>query len=366
MRQPDFKHFLSGFLLTGAFSAAVAVLVWWLIDAGGFWAVLIISLSIGWSVNLAFVLLRDFLSRRIGPWAAPALIVALGLMAGLLIAGTLVGNHPLFYFSGSFTTIALALFFGVTGTLLFYTRERLHHTRRQLAESELRQSRQEQLLAASELKLLQAQIEPHFLFNTLSNIAQLVPNEPELAVNTLENLTTLLRASLARTRSGESTLGQEIDFGAAYLAIQATRLQGRITYEIDLPDALREIPLPPLLVQPLLENAVIHGIEVKPEGGKVVFNARRIGDELILSVSDSGAGISETGASGGAGLRNIRDRLRLRYGPRASLELIPASPHGVNAIISVPFTEAPEDNAASPSPGSVAGGPRLARPQGMR
>ena len=344
--QPDFKRFLTGFLLTGAFSAAVAVLIWWLLDSGGFWAVLIISLSIGWSVNLAFALLQGTLSRRIGPWAAPAFIVALGLMAGLLIAGALVGNHPLFYFSGSFTTVALALFFGITGTLVFYTRERLHHTRRQLAESELRQSRQEQLLAETELKLLQAQIEPHFLFNTLSNIAQLVPGNPELAVRTLENLTTLLRASLARTRSGESTLGQEIDFGAAYLAIQATRLQGRLSYEIDLPDELREIPLPPLLVQPLLENAVVHGVEVKPEGGKVVFSARRIGDALVLSISDSGAGINETGTSGGVGLGNVRDRLRLRYDARASLELTPASPSGVNAIISLPLARGSGDNAA--------------------
>ena len=100
---------------------------------------------------------------------------------------------------------------------------------------ELRQSRQEKLLAETELKLLQAQIEPHFLFNTLSNITQLVHNDPELAVDTLENLTTLLRASLARTRTEEATLGQEIDFASAYLAIQATRMQGRLRYEIDLP-----------------------------------------------------------------------------------------------------------------------------------
>ncbi len=262
-------------------------------------------------------------------------------------AGALVGNQPLLFFSGSFTTVALALFFGITGTLVFYTRERLHHTRRKLAESELRQSHQEQLLAETELKLLQAQIEPHFLFNTLSSISQLISSEPELAVRTLENLTTLLRASLARTRSGESTLGQEIDFGAAYLAIQATRLQERLTYQIDLPDALREIPLPPLLVQPLLENAVIHGIEVKPEGGKVIFSARQIENELVFSVSDSGAGINETASSGGTGLRNVRDRLRLRYGPGAFLELTPADPCGVKALITIPLISKPGDNAAT-------------------
>ena len=330
-------RFFTTFLQVGLFSTAIAVLIWWLTEFGDFLPVLLVSLSIGWSVNLAFVLAHDWLSGRIGPWLAPVPIVALGLAAGLVIGGALVGNHPLYFFTQSFATLGLALFFGITGSLIFYTRNRLYHTSRQLAEAELRQSEQQKLLAETELKLLQAQIEPHFLFNTLSNITQLVRSDPELAVGTLENLTTLLRASLARTRAGESTLGQEIDFAAAYLAIQATRMGGRLRYEIDLPDELREFPLPPLLVQPLLENAVLHGIEAKAEGGEVVFTARRIDDELILSVSDNGAGVSETGSAGGSGLRNIRDRLRLRYGPEASLELTPASPSGVNAVVCIPL-----------------------------
>ena len=334
-------RFITRFSQVGLFSTAVAVLVWWLTGFGDFLLVLFVSLSIGWSVNLAFVLMHDWLSNKIGPWLAPVPVVALGLAVGLLIAGVLIGNHPLFFFSQSFVTLGLALFFGITGSLIFSTRERLRTTKERLAEVELRQSRQEKMLAETELKLLQAQIEPHFLFNTLSHITQLVHNDPELAVDTLENLTTLLRASLARTRTEEATLGQEIDFASAYLAIQATRMQGRLRYEIDLPDELREIPLPPLLVQPLLENAVIHGIEAAREGGEVSFTASRIDDELILSVCDTGAGISETGANGGTGLRNVRDRLRLRYGPKASLELTPANPRGVNAIINIPLEREP-------------------------
>ncbi len=339
-------RFVARFFQVGVFSSAAATLIWWLTDIDGFTAILIVSLSIGWSIFIAFLLLRDSLSGRLGSWLAPASIVACGLGAGLMIAGVLVARQPLFFFSQSFATLGLALFFGITGSLIFATRERLYRMSRQLAESELRQSRREKMLAETELKLLQAQIEPHFLFNTLSNITHLVHSDPERAVGTLENLTTLLRASLARTRSGESTLGQEIDFAAAYLAIQATRMGGRLRYEIDLPDELREILLPPLLVQPLLENAVLHGIEPRTEGGEVVFTTRRIDDELILSVSDNGAGVSEIGTAGGSGLRNIRDRLRLRYGPEASLKLTPAPPSGVNAVICIPLRNEGEPAAA--------------------
>ena len=328
---------LISFIHVGLFSLAIAALVWLLTDFGSFLQILLVSLSIGWSVNLAFVLAHEHLLRWLGPWLAPVPVVALGLAVGLLLGGTFVAGQPLRFFSQDFGTLALALFFGITGFLVFGTRERLRRTRQLLADAELKQSQQAKLLAESELKLMQAQIEPHFLFNSLSNITQLIRSNPDLAVSTLENLTTLLRSSLARTRSSESTLGQEVDFAEAYLAIQATRMQGRLRYQLDLPEELRDISLPPLLVQPLLENAVIHGIEPVSEGGEIAFTARRIDDVLILGVCDTGAGISETGTANGTGLRNVRDRLRLRYGPEAALELTPASPRGVNALISIPL-----------------------------
>lgn len=329
-------RFLS-FVHVGLFSLAIAVLVWWLTDLGSFLQILFVSLSIGWSINLACVLALERLSRLVGPWLASALAVALGLSLGLLLGGTFVTGQALYFFSQEFATMAIGLFFGITGFLIFGTRERLRKTRQLLAEAELKRSQQEKLLAETELKLLQAQIEPHFLFNTLSNITQLIRSDPDLAVCTLENLTTLLRGALARTRSSISTLGQEVDFARAYLAVQATRMQGRLRYRCDLPEEFRDFPLPPLLIQPLLENAVIHGIEPAPEGGGIDFTAGHDGDVLVLSVSDNGAGMREHGTSGGTGLRNVRDRLRLVYGPDATLELAPSSPRGVRARISIPL-----------------------------
>ena len=327
------------FIYSGLFSLAIAVLVWWLTELDDFPGILLVSLSIGWSVHLAFALAHERLERWLGPWLAPAPVVALGLAFGLALAGLLVSGQPLYFFSQDFRALGLGLFFGITGFLIFGTRARLRKTEQLLVAAELKQSQQARLLAETELELLQARIEPHFLFNTLSNITQLIRSNPELAVDTLENLTTLLRGALAHNRSSASALGQEIDFARAWLEIQATRMQGRLRYRLDLPQDLRDIALPPLLIQPLLENAVIHGIEASPEGGEVSFRARRTGDRLIMSVCDSGPGISESGSSGGIGLRNVRERLRLRYGSTASLQLKPNSPRGINAIISIPLTE---------------------------
>ncbi len=326
-------------IYTGLFSLAVAILVWWLTELRDFSGIVLVSLSIGWSIHLAFMLTHERLQQWLGPWLAPAPPVALGLAAGLLSGGLFVAGQPLYFFSQDFRALGLGLFFGITGFLIFGARERLRKAARLLAESELKQSQQEKLLAESELALLQARIEPHFLFNTLSNITQLVRSNPDLAVSALEHLTTLLRRALAHSRASTGTLGQEIDFSRAWLAIQAARMPGRLHYRLDLPQELRDVPLPPLLVQPLLENAVIHGIETGPAGGEVAFSARRDGNTLILRVTDSGAGINECGSPGGTGLRNVRDRLRLRYGNAATLELTPASPRGVNAVINIPLTE---------------------------
>ena len=328
---------MTSFIQSGLFSVAIAVLVWWLTDLGAFPQVLFVSLSVGWSVNLAFVLLHDRLIQGLGPWLAPACIISLGLGSGLLIGGTLVSGQPLHFFSHDSRTFALGLFFAVNGFLVFGTFKRLRNARQELDAAALKQTKQEKLLAETELKLLQAQIEPHFLFNSLSNLAQHIRSDPDLAVKTVEHLSVLLRSALSRTLSGDSTLGQEIDFASAYLAVQAMRMQGRMRYRLELQDGIREIPLPPLLIQPVLENAVIHGIDAIPCGGEIVLSARQVNDKLILTVSDNGAGISEFGSSDGSGLRNVRERLRLRYGSSASLDLATTSSRGVKVLIRIPL-----------------------------
>ena len=325
------------FAQTSLYSLAIAALIWWLTDFGSFLQVLLVSLSIGWSIHLAFILTHERLNQWFGSWLAPAVVVALGLFPGLFLGGTLVAGQTLYFFSQDFTTMVLGLFFGIVGFLIFGTRERLHSTRQLLAETELKRSQQEKLLTETELKLVQAQVEPHFLFNTLSNISQLIRSNPDLAVSTLENLTTLLRVALTHTRSSKSTLGQEVNFSKAYLAIQATRMQGRLRYRCDLTKVPRDVLLPPLLIQPLLENAVLHGIGPDPKGGEIEFTAQLTDGKLVLSVSDNGVGMNESGTSNGTGLRNVRDRLRLIYGPAATLELTPGSPRGVKARIAIPL-----------------------------
>ena len=337
-----FTQFILFALLTFAFFAYA----WWQGDLFnyGLAALLLIPLvvGVGWSLSLVLSKIQAMVMRRFSLWTTQLIMlpISLAFIIGLFLIyfgwDFLVGwfnedlNSLLFF---TFAIIVIAC----TSAQLIDMIVGLHDAKQELTKSKLRIAAQEKLHAETQLKLLQAQIEPHFLFNTLSNISSLIGSSPALAERTLENLTTLLRGSLSRTREKTSTLGQEFEFARAYLEIQVTRMQGRLSYRCDLPEELHEIALPPLLVQPLLENAAIHGIEPKGAGGEIRLSARRQGEMLVLCVCDNGIGISESGTPGGTGLSNVRERLRLAYGHKATLELSPASPSGVEATISLPL-----------------------------
>ena len=141
-------------------------------------------------------------------------------------------------------------------------------TQNQIAEQTLAKKQQEKEFLASQLKFLQAQIEPHFLFNTLSNVVGMIHTNPVDAENTLINLTKLLRSTLERTRDGESTINDEVTLLRAYLDIQKTRMQDRLSYSINVQSECELLTLAPLLLQPLVENAIIHGIEPAESGGE--------------------------------------------------------------------------------------------------
>jgi sensor histidine kinase YesM len=187
--------------------------------------------------------------------------------------------------------------------------------------------------------LLQAQIEPHFLFNTLSNIAGLIHQDPAAAEQTLLNLTTLLRSSLKRTREDATTLAEELEIAQAYLEINAIRMQGRLSYHIRCDPQLSSLPLPPLLVQPLIENAIKHGIDPKEEGGSIDVSARIEDNEVHIDITDTGAGIeaNQPTAGTGTGLKNVRERLRVLYGDRGDLTLTDNQPHGMIATLVLPL-----------------------------
>jgi len=328
------------FAYTGLFCVAIATLLW-LINGRDFSTGLIISLSIGMSINSAFYFLGDVFTRLINPYLAAIPITAIGLAIGLVVGGTLGLGEPLYFFAANEGTLAAGVFFGVLGFIIFSTRGRLIAAESQLAQASALQARQEKLLTEAELKLLQAQIEPHFLFNTLSNIAGLIHRDPDTAELTLINLTTLLRASLKRTREVTTTLREELEIARAYLNIQSTRMGSRLEYTIESDPALGGIPLSPLLLQPLIENSIKHGIEPFEEGGRIDVSVKLREGNLQITVADTGSGINSQQVSpgSGTGLRNIRDRLRILYENHANLALKENQPQGTIACITLPVND---------------------------
>jgi two-component sensor histidine kinase len=216
-------------------------------------------------------------------------------------------------------------------------RENQHHT-------ELAKLRTAKQASDHRLGLLQAQVEPHFLFNTLASVRALVRQDPRQAEATLDALVDHLRATIPRLRDGESllhsTLGQQLDICSSYLELMRLRMGGRLSHAVEASDDLRARSFPPLLLITLVENAIKHGIEPQPGPGRVEVHASTRGDRLVLSVVDDGAGL-QPGLGTGVGLANVREQLANRYGDQASLTLRSLAGRGAVAEIVVPLEAAP-------------------------
>jgi two-component system LytT family sensor kinase len=189
-------------------------------------------------------------------------------------------------------------------------------------DRELRAARLEGALARAQLRALQAQLQPHFLFNTLNTIASLIPEDPAAAEELVESLGELLRAALRDGGRDEITLGQEIELLDQYLRIQERRFHDRLRVERLFAPDLGDAMVPPLVLQPLVENAIRHGVAARPGGGTVTVRTERSGGDLRLTVEDDGPGFrpENDGASTGVGLANTRARLEQLYGAKGALE----------------------------------------------
>jgi hypothetical protein len=193
--------------------------------------------------------------------------------------------------------------------------------------------------AEARLQMLEAQIEPHFLFNTLANVRRLYETDREAGVLMLRNVKDYLSIALPRMREGGATLGREVDHVVAYLGIQQIRMGRRLAYAIDVPAHLRHALVPSLTVLTLVENAVKHGLSPLPQGGRIEVRATLDGGRLGIDIVDTGAGFAKTQGTG-TGLANIRARLAWTYGPAARLSLALNEPTGVIATIELPFEAA--------------------------
>ena len=208
--------------------------------------------------------------------------------------------------------------------------------RRRNEKSEAVQTATEKELTVAKLSLLHAQVEPHFLYNTLASAQLLTRSDPQRADEMLGYLIQYLRHSLPRTDDELSPLGAELERALAYLEILKIRMGSRLSVQVDVPENLRATPLPPMMLQTLVENAIKHGLEPRTGGGTVWIRARRNDDDVAVTVADDGDGFNTKTSGTGIGLKNVRERLRLVYGAEAALAVVANFPAGVAATITLP------------------------------
>ena len=331
-------------------------------DGHGFGVKLLYSMCIGLSCNLCIdggrllaAALVDLLRRWRGlppsdggfgsGWrgmvvAAPVSVLA-GPTLGVWLADRLTGfeSPSLLELGASNTriTLVLALLGTAISVFVLGTMERLASARAQ-AEAAQRAA------AENQLRLLQSQLEPHMLFNTLANLRVLIGLDPPRAQAMLDRLIAFLRATLSASRAGAHPLAAEFRHLEDYLALMAIRMGPRLCVQLDLPPELSGIPVPPLLLQPLVENAVKHGLEPKVDGGRIEVGAVREGGRLRLMVRDTGIGLGAAAGGGTAfGLEQVRQRLATLFGSQATLDLQPVADAegGVLATLELPVSPAP-------------------------
>lgn len=314
-------------------------------ETRAFWHPFVTAQSVGLSIAYAVNAVQPWesarpLRRLLGAIAGGTVV---GMVLLLVIKGYIIGdpeyhvdNLQGYASPGRFAGTAVGGFvIGLCVSLFFLLKNREAWARAAMLKAEADRNLLSKQAIEAQLKLMQAQIEPHFLFNTLASVQFLIETEPPKAGQMLGHLLAYLRAAVPQLRSGSTTLGQETDLAQAYLSIMQMRMGARLGFAIDVPDELRPHHLPPMLLMSLVENAVKHGIEPLAQGGTVRIEARHAGEPLVIAVSDNGRGLADK-LGNGVGLTNLRERLKVLYGERARFTLEEIAPHGARATIEIP------------------------------
>jgi sensor histidine kinase YesM len=337
----DRKRFIKALLITVLFNTIIALFLTHLEYGEGFAVNFIFSQSIGLSICIS-VMASHLLFKDPTPLQHFFMILMamiLGTAFGSLLGVFLAGIPLSWAFHGKpvplFQLLGLGLLFGSVITYFFFSQERISQARAEIQEERIRRLNSEKKVLETHLKLLQAQIEPHFLFNTLTTVLTLVDTDTEKAAHMLTDLIRFLRVSLSKTRAESTTLEDEMEMARAYLNIYKVRMGNRLQYHIRTDEGLREKVIPPMLLQPLVENAIRHGLEPAIKGGMLTIQAENKDHNLRITVADTGKGLDDS-VDRGFGLKNIRDRLHSLFGPKGRLILEENRPHGLKATIEIP------------------------------
>jgi signal transduction histidine kinase len=274
-------------------------------------------------------------------WSALALVlgaIVLGYVGGTWIADTLcqyygwyppgAGHQDPSQLRSSILITAIA---GIVGSFYFYAVNKSAYLQRKMTEAR-------QHASEARLKLLETQLEPHMLFNTLANLRALIGSDPQRAQVMLDHMIAYLRATLGASLQATHTLQAEFDRVRDYLELMAIRMGPRLSYSLDLPEALAQHPVPTLLLQPLVENSIKHGLEPKVAGGHIAVSARREGQHIVLDVIDTGVGLAEAdGEYTGFGVAQVRERLASSHGAESAIELVAVHAGGTRATARFPY-----------------------------
>jgi histidine kinase len=293
---------------------------------------LIVGACIFVAVAIASVVPVNSTPGRIGLLAAA---IALGAVGGELAVTLRLA--PISDTSATVLAAKVARWLAIAGLAyaLFVLQRQGAEAAAQAHEKEVQRIQLDRQMSEARLQSLRAQIEPHFLFNTLANVQRLYRTEPDRGRRMLSNFLAYLRAALPQMRHNETTLKQEIDLARAYLEVLQVRMGPRLKVLFDVPTEYGSLPFPPFALSTLTENSIKHGLNPLPEGGTIEISARVENQKLCVGVADTGAGLRSTGGTG-AGLANLRARLAALYGDAARLDFEANAPRGIRAVIVIP------------------------------
>jgi signal transduction histidine kinase len=313
-----------------------------------FWPNMVFAQCIGYLIHVAFAAGGRILPtidsqnivKRMVYYAGVPLVC---LFAGMWLASGIVGGadmrHWIMQPRNMLVMSGVSMIISCVLLAIFIPRERAARVEAAMAQETARVAAAERATALAQMKLLEAQVEPHFLYNTLAHVDSTIESDPVAARRMLAHLIALLRATAAAA-TDTATLASQVAWTRAYLELVEMRMGRRLTWTIDVDAGLGGIVLPPAILQPLVENAVKHGLEPRLDGGSIAIAAHRDGNAVEVCVTDTGDGFRATrnaASSTGIGLANLRSRLAVLYGERATMTVTDNVPSGARVALRLPL-----------------------------